>query len=250
MGKLVELMKNPVALGDAGEDATAAISFALGDDELYDDLGDAGDKDPEADARPIIIKWLEGAKDRFEAPYDEFLNMAHEQITQGPKQGELPLGDDVEVEVDEADSIDMAKKMQLKLPDNFFRNIAMMDDPHAEIKRLLVDSGDQGEVVRNYFTSFAEEYNLDPKKDMEEIVDFIVQEFEDTTTEDSVSPETQVEEVDEVAESIAKLKAMAGVGSKAKSNHGIHEGEEGYQITPRSIVARQMRKLQDIENKK
>ena len=27
--------------------------------------------------------------------------MAHEEITQGPKQGELPLGDDVEVEVDE-----------------------------------------------------------------------------------------------------------------------------------------------------
>ena len=50
-----------------------------------------------------------------------------------------------------------------------------------------------------------------------------------------------------MAESIAKLKAMAGVGSKAKSNHGIHEGEEGYQLTPRSIVAREMRKLQDIE---
>ena len=212
VGKLVELMKNPIALGDAGEDATAAISFALGDDELYDDLGDAGDKDPEADARPIITKWLEGAKDRFEAPYDDFLQMAHEQITQGPKQGELPLGDDVEVEVDEADSIDMAKKMQLKLPDNFFRNIATMDNPHAEIKRLLDDSSDQGEVVRNYFTSFADEYNLDPKEDMEEIVDFIVQEFEDTTTEDSVQSETQVEEVDEVAESIAKLKAMAGVG--------------------------------------
>ena len=250
VGKLVELMKNPIALGDAGEDATAAISFALGDDELYDDLGDAGDKDPEADARPIITKWLEGAKDRFEAPYDDFLQMAHEQITQGPKQGELPLGDDVEVEVEEDDSIDMAKKMQLKLPDNFFRNISMMDDPHAEIKRLLDDSSDQGEVVRNYFTSFAEEYDLDPAEDKEEIIDFIVQEFEDTTTEDSVQPETQVEEVDEVAESIAKLKAMAGVGSKARSNHGIHEGEEGYQITPRSIVARQMRKLQDVENKK
>jgi hypothetical protein len=57
----------------------------------------------------------------------------------------------------------------------------------------------------------------------------------------------EVQEVDEVAESIAKMKAMAGVGSTAKSNHGIHEGEEGYQITPRSIVAREMRKLQDIE---
>ena len=57
----------------------------------------------------------------------------------------------------------------------------------------------------------------------------------------------QVQEVDEVAESIAKMAAMAGVGSTAKSNHGINVGEEGYQITPRSIVAREMRKLKDIE---
>ena len=83
----------------------------------------------------------------------------------------------------EADSIDMAKKKQLKLPDNIFRNIAMMDDPHAEIKRLLDDPSDQGEVVRNYFTSFQQEYELDPEQDKEEIIDFIVQDFEDTTTE-------------------------------------------------------------------
>jgi hypothetical protein len=57
----------------------------------------------------------------------------------------------------------------------------------------------------------------------------------------------EIEEVDEATESLAKLKAMAGVGSKFRSNHGIHEGEEGYQLTPRSIVARELRKLQDIE---
>ena len=45
---------------------------------------------------------------------------------------------------------------------------------------------------------------------------------------------------------MAWLKKAAGIGSGAKSNHGIHEGEEGYQITPRSLVAREMRKLQDI----
>ena len=51
---------------------------------------------------------------------------------------------------------------------------------------------------------------------------------------------------EEVAEDIAWLRKAAGIGSGAKSNHGIHEGEEGYQITPRSLVAREMRKLQDI----
>ena len=51
---------------------------------------------------------------------------------------------------------------------------------------------------------------------------------------------------EEVAEDMAWLRKAAGIGSGAKSNHGIYEGEEGYQITPRSLVAREMRKLQDI----
>ena len=55
---LARLMEKPLPLGDAGEDATAAVGAFIGDDELYDDLGDAGDKDPNADARPIIMGWL------------------------------------------------------------------------------------------------------------------------------------------------------------------------------------------------
>jgi hypothetical protein len=53
----------------------------------------------------------------------------------------------------------------------------------------------------------------------------------------------------EYDESLERMKAIAGIGSNAKSNHGIREGEAGYQITPRSIVAREMRKLQDLANK-
>ena len=55
--------------------------------------------------------------------------------------------------------------------------------------------------------------------------------------------EATVQEDDDMA----WLKRAAGIGSNTMSNHGIREGEQGYQITPRSIVARQMRKLQDIE---
>ena len=51
----------------------------------------------------------------------------------------------------------------------------------------------------------------------------------------------------EYDESLERMRAIAGIGSNAKSNHGIREGEAGYQITPRSIVAREMRKLQDLE---
>ncbi len=168
VAKMNKLMQNPIPLGDGGEDATSAIAFAFGDDTLYDNLGDAGDKDPTADARPIIMDWLDGVVGTFGVEYDKYMSAIADANRMG--QMELPLDDDVQ---------------------------------SVEIEQV-----------------------------------------------EQTQPETQVEEVeevDEVAESIAKMKAMAGVGSKARSNHGIHEGEQGYQITPRSIVARQMRKLQDID---
>ncbi len=168
VAKMNKLMQNPIPLGDGGEDATSAIAFAFGDDTLYDNLGDAGDQDPTADARPIIMDWLDGVVGTFGVQYDKYMSRIADANRMG--QMELPLDDDVQ---------------------------------SVEIEQV-----------------------------------------------EQTQPETQVEEVeevDEVAESIAKMKAMAGVGSKARSNHGIHEGEQGYQITPRSIVARQMRKLQDID---
>ena len=168
VAKMNKLMQNPIPLGDGGEDATNAIAFAFGDDTLYDNLGDAGDQDPTADARPIIMDWLDGVVGTFGVQYDKYMSAIADANRMG--QMELPLDDDVQP---------------------------------TEIEQV-----------------------------------------------EQAQPETQVEEVDEVAERIAKMKEMAGVGSKARSNHGIHEGEEGYQLTPRSIVARQMRKLQDIEQSK
>ena len=56
-----------------------------------------------------------------------------------------------------------------------------------------------------------------------------------------------VEQVQEGTDDLDWIKRMSGIGSTARSNHGLREGEPGYQITPRSIVAREMRKLQDIE---
>jgi len=106
-------------------------------------------------------------------------------------------------------------------------NEGRMSDIHIEIQEMVAD-GASNEEIKKAIPMASDSVINDIRKQMEESVE-------------------EVQEVDEVAESIAKMKAMAGVGSKFKSNHGIHEGEEGYQLTPRSIVAREMRKLQDIE---
>ena len=119
-----------------------------------------------------------------------------------------------------------------------------MSDLHAHITQMIDNGASNDEIM-----------DMHPEVSMEDIKEIRKDKAEDDAEmrrrdEKRGLRYSENEEVDEVAESIAKLKAMAGVGSKARSNHGIHEGEEGYQITPRSIVARQMRKLQDVENKK
>ena len=51
---LKKLLTKPLELGKNGENAMDALDNFIGDDELFDDLGDAGKKDPKGDARPYI----------------------------------------------------------------------------------------------------------------------------------------------------------------------------------------------------
>ena len=106
-----------------------------------------------------------------------------------------------------------------------------MKDLMMHIEDMIRDGSSNVEIKKMH--PMVSDSDIDSiRKDMDESVQETIEELP---------------EADEVAESIAKMKAMAGVGSNMRSNHGIHEGEPGYQITPRSIVARQLRKLQDLE---
>ena len=55
---LKKLMSKPITLGKEGDDATEVLYSLLGDDELFDDLADAGKKNPKGDARPVIKNWF------------------------------------------------------------------------------------------------------------------------------------------------------------------------------------------------
>ena len=44
--------------GADGENATSTMYGIIRDDELFDDLGMAGENNPEGDARPIIANWV------------------------------------------------------------------------------------------------------------------------------------------------------------------------------------------------
>ena len=354
--KIAAMMANPITLGDGGDDAVNALGGLLGDDELFDDLGVAGDKDPEGDARGIIIGWMMEHVDDYGATYKETMQAALDKIradgndsgitiprtfgarqdrgmskqqadaayntssTQGERMGSnaADMKEDRYISVQNFRSSKAAeaaminhsynsvmdkenKEIHEKLAKMFAQAADMFldEDPKAEelfqkARELAKQNGLDESVIDedpnegNEFSGALakakeegkDEFEVDGKKykvseaeieegAMSDLHQHIGEMIADGASNeeikkmhpmvsdsdiDSIRREMdesvqfeEVQEVDEVAESIAKMKAMAGVGSKFKSNHGIHEGEEGYQLTPRSIVAREMRKLQDIE---
>jgi hypothetical protein len=108
-----------------------------------------------------------------------------------------------------------------------------------------IPAKDAIDTIRDYigeddlYDAIGDLEDMDPNADARDIIrDFLEQ--------GDIGYDT-FEEIQTVEEDdLAWLKKAAGIGSGARSNHGIHEGEEGYQITPRSLVAREMRKLQDL----
>ena len=277
--KIAAMMANPIALGDGGDDAINALGGLLGDDELFDDLGEAGDKDPEGDARGIIIGWMMEHTDWNNPKYSEAIKMALDKIradgndsditiprtfgntssTQGERMGSN--ADDVKANEDESVQegrmSDLHQDIEEMINDGASDEEIMKAHPEASKSDIASVRKDMKEDVTESMCSLKCKHcgdmlgqpttdcpcdSMDPKGDHWEMVD-----IDGDGDDDIAFAKEEIEEVDEATESLAKLKAMAGVGSKFRSNHGIHEGEEGYQLTPRSIVARELRKLQDIE---
>ena len=85
---LMQVLKRPIPLGKGGDSAVSVIRDFIGDDELYDDLGDAGDKNPKGDARPIIMKAMKRLKitqKNAEVEIDEEMNPTDHVKKKGDK---------------------------------------------------------------------------------------------------------------------------------------------------------------------
>ena len=68
---LKKALSKPIKLGKEGENARNVIGPFIGDDELFDDLMDAGDENPKSDARPIIKKAMKRLGIKEEVELDE-----------------------------------------------------------------------------------------------------------------------------------------------------------------------------------
>ena len=74
---LEKAFAEPTNPGAEGENATSTMYGIIGDDELFDDLGMAGDKNPEGDARPIVAKWIEDNLANYQGMPDELIKRAY-----------------------------------------------------------------------------------------------------------------------------------------------------------------------------
>jgi hypothetical protein len=89
MAKLRELMSKPLPCGPDGEYASEQLYSLIGDDELFDNIGELADKDPDADCRELV------------------------------KARAQELG----VEIDVQESINEKRKPKIKKPDNLTTSI-------------------------------------------------------------------------------------------------------------------------------
>ena len=81
---LMQVLKKPIPLGKGGDSAIDVIGNFIGDDELYDDLGDEGDKNPKGDARPFIMKAMKRLKitqKNAEVELDEKYDLYHKDFS-------------------------------------------------------------------------------------------------------------------------------------------------------------------------
>ena len=58
VGQLIDLLSEPLPVGVDAQNATNALYNILGDDRLYDRLGELAEIDPNSDARDVVSSWL------------------------------------------------------------------------------------------------------------------------------------------------------------------------------------------------
>ena len=107
---LEKAMAEPLTLGAEGENASSTMYGIIGDDELFDDLGEAGDKNPEGDARPIVANWVKENLANYQGMPEELVKKAHDIVAKFEgKPATEDTVDEAEVEEDNAFNTAAAK---------------------------------------------------------------------------------------------------------------------------------------------
>lgn len=131
MEDLVELLSDKISVGPNAEVAIGELRDVIEDDELYNRLKRAAKTDPDADARPQIIAWMqEQNNQRYQNVLDQ-IEMSDDDSNQGE------MGNAEQGEVEEPPEMPPKKKQPQPQPDAEVPPMNESDVALANFKRLL-----------------------------------------------------------------------------------------------------------------
>jgi hypothetical protein len=90
VGQLIDILDKPLPVGVDAQNATNALYNILGDDRLFDRLEELAEQDPEADAREVVVSWLE---DNLPHVYQQIENEIGDADTPEPAETGSEGGD-------------------------------------------------------------------------------------------------------------------------------------------------------------
>ena len=166
-----DLMKDKLEVGVEGENAQGILYDLIGDDELFDDLYMlAQEKGPEADARPLVKKYMEVFIKNY---YDKGAGLAPQAYGSGtPKKGFEPTYDAKEDTVKEANfkftyKDQFANKVMMKVirarDENSATTKFQRVKPNAKIvdvEKEKLNIGEQGpQSIHDVLQQFPQEVN-------------------------------------------------------------------------------------------
>lgn len=92
--EIAELINEPLPVGVDAVNATGALYDLLGDDELFDELGELAEREGEdADASPLVMSWLQAADRVIHAAVQTEMNHLEDEEEEDEMMGELPPED-------------------------------------------------------------------------------------------------------------------------------------------------------------
>jgi hypothetical protein len=150
VGKLIDVLNQPLPVGVDGQNATNALYDIIGDDRLFDRLGELAKSDPEADARDLVVDWLQ---DNLPQIYQQIMNEIGDQdvpaepaednqeVDEGNTYGSSNSGiDGVVYEEDEDSQEDQLANIE-SIQSAIIRRILNSINDHSE---LLKKAGPEG----------------------------------------------------------------------------------------------------------
>jgi hypothetical protein len=155
---LIDLLSEPLALGVDAQNATSALYNLLGDDVLFDQLEQLAEEDPEADARDVIMAWLE---ENMPEVYQKLTAEISDEDTADQYESAVAEGDDemeFDRDLDEPDQeygSDMEFDQDRDNPDQFNRGMSEgeYDEDQVEsiqtaiIRRITQNIGQHQELL-------------------------------------------------------------------------------------------------------